>query len=117
MHPDHLSPSQGEDKHIFRMTPSKKKVLKPKQVSLDPCIKAETATIRHPNDENKLFDEEDDVGTSAIPNLSLPSEDEEEEVNSNNVCNMLLMSYSNSPHSILKGKASENGSSIKIWKL
>ena len=30
-------------------------------------------------------DEDDDVGTSTIPNLSLPSEDEEEEVKSNNV--------------------------------
>ena len=37
------------------------------------------------NDERKLFDEDDDVGTSTIPDLSLPSEDEEEEVKSNNV--------------------------------
>ena len=35
--------------------------------------------------ENKLFDEDDDVGTSTSPDLSLPSEDEEEEVKSNNV--------------------------------
>ena len=45
----------------------------------------ETPIIELPNDENKLFDEENDVGTSTIPNLSLPSEDEEEEVKSNNV--------------------------------
>ena len=32
-----------------------------------------------------MFDEEDDVGTSTIPYLSLPSEDEEEEVKANNV--------------------------------
>ena len=32
-----------------------------------------------------MFDEEDDVGNSTIPDLSLPSEDEEEEVKSNNV--------------------------------
>ena len=32
-----------------------------------------------------MFDEEDDVGTSTIPDLSLNSEDEEEEVKSNYV--------------------------------
>ena len=32
-----------------------------------------------------MFDEDDDVGTSTICDLSLPSEDEEEEVKSNNV--------------------------------
>ena len=67
------------------MTPSKKKLLKPKEVSLNPSIKVETSIIELPNDENKLFDEEDDVGTFTTPNLSLPSEDEEEEVKSNNV--------------------------------
>ena len=51
---------------------------------MDPSIKVETPIIELPNDENKLFDEEDDVGTSTIPDLSLPSEDEEE-VKSNNV--------------------------------
>ena len=45
----------------------------------------ETPIIEPPNNENKLFDEGDDVGTSTIPDLSLPSEDEEEEVKSNNV--------------------------------
>ena len=67
------------------MTPSKKKLLKPTEVSLDPSIKVETPIVELPNDENKLFDEEDDVGTSTIPDLSIPSEDEEEEVKSNNV--------------------------------
>ena len=67
------------------MTPSKKKSLRPKEVSLDPSIKVETPIIELPNDENKLFDEEDDVGTSTITDLSLPSEDEEEEVKSNNI--------------------------------
>ena len=67
------------------MTPSKKKLLKPEEVSLDPSLKVETPTVELPNDENKLFDEDDDVRTSAIPALSLPSEDEEEEVESNNV--------------------------------
>ena len=52
---------------------------------MDPSIKVETPTVELPNNENKLFDEEDDVGTSTIPHLSLPSEDEEEEVKSNNV--------------------------------
>ena len=52
---------------------------------MDPSIKVETPIAELPNDENKLFDEEDDVGTYTIPDLSLPSEDEEEEVKSNNV--------------------------------
>ena len=59
------------------MTPS---MLKPKEVSLDPSTKVETDIIELPNDENKLFDEEEDVGISTILDLSLPSEDEEEEV-------------------------------------
>ena len=67
------------------MTTSKKKSLKPKDVSLDPSIKVETSIIELSNDENKLFDEEHGAGTSTIPDLSLPSEDEEEEVKSNNV--------------------------------
>ena len=66
------------------MTPSKRKLLKPKVVSLDRSLKVETPTVDLPNDENKLFDEDDDVGTSNIPDLSLPSEDEEEKVKSNN---------------------------------
>ena len=66
------------------MTPSKKKLLKTEEVSLNPSIKVETPIIELPNDENKLFDE-DDVGTSTIPDLSLPTEDEEEEVKSNYV--------------------------------
>ena len=41
--------------------------------------------VELPNDGAKLIDVEDDVGTSTIPDLSLPSEDEEEVVESNNV--------------------------------
>ena len=67
------------------MRPSKKNLLKPKEASLDPSIKVETHIIELPKDENKLFDEEDDVGASIVPDLSLPSEDEEEELKPNNV--------------------------------
>ena len=67
------------------MPPSKKKLLKPKEVSLDSPPKEETPNIELPNDENKLFDVDDDVGTSIIADLSVPSEVEEEEVKSNNV--------------------------------
>ena len=63
------------------MTTSKKKLLKLKEVSLDPSITVETPIIELLNDEKWLLDEEDDVGTSTIPDLSLPSEDKEEEVN------------------------------------
>ena len=52
---------------------------------MDPSIKVETPIIELPNDENKQFDKEDDIGTSTIPDLSLSSEDEEEEVKSSNV--------------------------------
>ena len=52
---------------------------------MDPSIKEETPIIELPNDEDKLFDEEDDIGSPTIPDLSLPSEDEEEEVKTNNV--------------------------------
>ena len=65
------------------MSPSKKKLLKPKEVSLDSPPKKETPNIDLPKDENKLFDV-DDVGTSTIADLSVPSEEEEEEVKSNN---------------------------------
>ena len=67
------------------MTPSKKKLLKTKEVSLDPSLKEETPIVELPKDENKLFDDNDDVGTSTTPDLSLPNEDEEEEVKTNNV--------------------------------
>ena len=45
----------------------------------------ETPNIGLPNDENKLFDVDDDVGTSTIAGLSVPSEVEEEAVKPNNV--------------------------------
>ena len=67
------------------MTPPTKKFLKSKEVSLDPSIKMESPIIALPNDENTLFDEEDDVGTSTTPDDSLPSADEEEEVKSHNI--------------------------------
>ena len=67
------------------MPPSKKKLLKPKEVSLDSPPKEETPNIELSNDENKLFDVDDVVGTSIIADLSVPSEVEGEEVKSNNV--------------------------------
>ena len=62
------------------MPPSKKKLLKPKEVSLESSLKEEAPNTELPN---KLLDVDDDVGTSTIPDLSLPSKDEEEEVISN----------------------------------
>ena len=47
--------------------------------------KRENTTIELPNDEDKLFDEEDDVGNSFIPDLSLPSEDEGDKATLNSV--------------------------------
>ena len=61
------------------------KLHKPKEVPLESSLKDEAPNIEVPNNENKLFDVDDDVGTSTIPILSVPSEEEEEEVSSNNV--------------------------------
>ena len=52
------------------MPPSKKKLLKPKEFSLDSPPKEETPNIECPNDGNKLFDVDDDVGASTIADLS-----------------------------------------------
>ena len=65
------------------MSPSKKKLVKPKEVSLDSPPKEEPPNVELPNDENKLFDLDDDVGASVILDLSVSSEDKEE-VKSNN---------------------------------
>ena len=67
------------------MPPCKKKLIKPKEVSLDSPLNEEAPNIELPTDENKLFDVDADVGTSTIPDLSVPSEDDEEEVISNNI--------------------------------
>ena len=53
---------------------------------MESSLKDEAPNIELPNDENKFFDVDDNVGTFTIPDLSVPSEDEEEAVNSNNVC-------------------------------
>ena len=87
------------------MTPSKRKSLRPKEVSWDPSIKEETPIIELPNDK-KMFDVENDVGTSTIPDFSLPSEDKEEEVKSNNVWEYAI--------DVLFKLSLENGSNTNI---
>ena len=52
---------------------------------MDSSLKEETPIVELPNNENKLFDIDDNVGPSTIPDLSLPTEDEEEEFKSDNV--------------------------------
>ena len=53
---------------------------------MDSSLKEETPIVELINDENKFFDvDDDDVETSTIPDLSLPSEDDKEEVKSNYV--------------------------------
>ena len=59
------------------MPPSKKKFLKPKAVSLDSPLKGGAPNNELPNNEDKFLDEDDDVGTPTIPDLSVPSEEEE----------------------------------------
>ena len=99
------------------MPPSKKKLLKTKEVSLDSPPKYETSNIELPNDEIKLFDVDDDVGTSAIADRSVPSKMKRKKKNPTMFGNMLLISYSNFLHFTLMGKASENGSNIKTWMI
>ena len=67
------------------MPPSKKKLLKPKEVSLDSSVKEVAPNIELPNDETKLLDVDGNVETSTIPDLSVHCEGEEEEVISDNV--------------------------------
>ena len=52
---------------------------------MDSPLKDETLNTVLPNEENTLLDVDNDMGTSNIPDLSVPSEDEDEEVKSNNV--------------------------------
>ena len=82
---------------------------------MESSLKDEAPNIELPNDENKLFDVDDDIGTSTIPDLSVPSEDEEEEVIYNNVWEHAIdILFKLSPlHP--DGKASENELNIKIW--
>ena len=49
-HTEHISPPQGGENPSSRMTPSKKKTLKPKEVSLETSNKEETPKLELPND-------------------------------------------------------------------
>ena len=60
--------------------PSKKKLLKPKEASLDSPPKEEPPNTEIPNDGNELFDVN---GASTISDPCLPSEDEEKDVKPN----------------------------------
>ena len=51
---------------------------KPKEVSLEATPQAVTPNVKLPNDENKLFDEDDDQATSSIANLSTEPEESKE---------------------------------------
>ena len=62
----------------LRMSPFKKKAVKLEEDSLEATPKAELPACVLPNDENKLFDEDDDLGTSTIPDVSAASEEEKE---------------------------------------
>ena len=68
-----------------KMSPSKRKTLKPKEVSLVTYSQENMPTLELPNDENKLFDEGDDIGNSTIPDLFLPREEDEKGSTINNI--------------------------------
>ena len=61
------------------------------------------------NGENKLFDEEDDVGNSTIPDLSLPSEDEEEALKPDGVWEYAINDFFQLPPVHTEGK------SLRCW--
>ena len=81
---------------------------------MDSPPKEETPNIELPHDFNKLFDVDDDVGTYTIAHFSVSSEDEEEDVNSNNVWEHAIdILFKLTPLQ----KSSENGSNIKSWMM
>ena len=90
------------------MTPSTRKTLNPKHVSLETSNKEDTPKLETPNDENKLFDEDDDVGNSTIPDLSLPSEDDEEELKLNGVWEYALNDLFQLSHVHAEGNSLRN---------
>ena len=67
-----------------------------------------TPTLELPNDENKLFDERDDIGKSTIPDLSLPSEEDEEKTNNNNVWEYAINNLFHLSTSHVEGKSLRN---------
>ena len=60
------------------MAPSKKKAVKPTEVSLETPPKTELPKVDLPKDENKLLDEDDELGTTTILDFSVASEEEKE---------------------------------------
>ena len=95
------------------MPPSKKKLLKLKEVSFNSPHKEETPNIELTNDEIRLFDVDDDVGTSTIADLSVHSEDKEEKSNPTMFGNMPLISNSNFLHFTLMEKPQKMGQTSK----
>ena len=76
---------------------------------MDSSLKEEASNIELPNDENKLFDVDDHVGVSTIPDLSVPSWDEGEDVISNHVWEHAIDILFKLSPLYPDGKASENG--------
>ena len=75
------------------MTPSKKKLLKPKEVSLDPSLKMETPIDELPNDQNKLFDEKMMLGHLPFLTFHYPVKMRKKKPNPMMFRNMLLIPY------------------------
>ena len=90
------------------MSPSKRKTLKAREVSLVTDSQENMPTLDLPNDENKLFDKGDDIGNSTIPDLSLPSEEDEEETTINNVWEYAINDLFQLSTSHVEGKSLRN---------
>ena len=56
-----------------RMAPSRKEVSKPKEVSLETPQMTELPKVELSKDEIKLFNEDDELATSTIPDVSKAS--------------------------------------------
>ena len=92
--------------------------MRPKEVSLDPSIKVKTPINELPNNENQLFDEVDAVGTCTIPDLTLPSQHEEEEAKPNNVMEYAINDlFKLSPIYAEEQRFSESQLNLKISKI
>ena len=98
------------------MSPSKKKAAKPKDVSPESNPPDELPKFALPNDENKLFEKEDDVGLSTIHELSIANEEgEEEEVTPTKVWYHAIDTLFKLSTANVDRKVSENGFNTKVW--
>ena len=90
------------------MSPSRKKLAKPKEVSLETPPKDELPKGTIPKDEYKHFDEDDGLVASTIPDFSVASE-EQKEISPPTICHHAI-------NTLFKlSSAHPDGTSLKKW--